>query len=135
MARADVVDRGKMELRNKALAADAPELPHLEPKRLRLDELLGEMRNLTAEQASLAARKQEVSKRLAELMQEGNTLVAFLDVGVKQHYGSRAEKLVEFGLQPFRSRPRLVQVGPDGKPLKPSRSSKDAPPPVEPALP
>jgi hypothetical protein len=77
--------------------------------------------------------KQEVSRRLAELMQEGNKLVTFLDAGVKQQYGNRAEKLVEFGLQPFRSRPRLGQVGPDGKPLKPSRDSKDAPPPVEPA--
>lgn len=132
MARAYVVDQGKMELRNKALAANAPELPHLEPKRLRLDELLVEVRGLTAEQASLAARKQEVSKRLAELMGEGNKLVAFLDAGVKQHYGHRAEKLVEFGLQPFCSRPRLVQVGPDGKPLKPSREPKDAPPPAEP---
>jgi hypothetical protein len=118
----------KMELRNKALAANAPELPHLEPKRLRLNDVLVEVRSLTAEQASLTARKQEVSKRLAELMQEGVTLVAFLDLGVKQQYGNRAEKLVEFGLQPFRGRPRLILVGPDGKPLKPPAAEKEMAP-------
>jgi hypothetical protein len=122
-----------MELRDKALAANAAELPFLEPKRLRLNTVLAEVRSLTAEQASLQSRKQEVSKRLAELMQEGNTLVVFLDTGVKQHYGSRSEKLVEFGLQPFRSRPRLVPVGPDGKRLKPTTAGKE--PPGQPATP
>jgi hypothetical protein len=124
MARSYSQAQTKMDLRNKTLAANAAELQHLEPKRLQLEALLTEVRSLTAEQATLAARKQEVSKRLAELMQEGNTLMAFLDTGVRQHYGRRSEKLVEFGLQPFRSRPRLVLVGPDGKRLQE--------PPVEP---
>ena len=125
MARPYSQAQTKMDLRNKTLAANAAELQHLEPKRLQLEALLTEVRSLTAEQATLAARKQEVSKRLAELMQEGNTLMDFLDTGVRQHYGRRSEKLVEFGLQPFRSRPRLVLVGPDGKRLQE--------PPVEPA--
>jgi len=127
MARPYAVAQKKMELTNTALAANAVELPHLEPKRLRLNEVLIEVKSLTAEQASLAARKQEVSKRLAELMEEGNKLVAFLDVGVKQHYGTRSEKLTEFGLQPFRSRPRLVLVGLDGKPLKQPPTEKEPP--------
>ena len=117
----------KMELRNKALSANTAELPHLELKRVRLNDLLIEVRSLTAEQASLQARKQDVSKRLAELMEEGNKLVAFLDAGVRQHYGTRAEKLVEFGLQPFRSRPRLVPVGPDGKRLKQPKADQESP--------
>jgi hypothetical protein len=104
----------RMELRNAAVAANAAELPHLEPKRLRLSDVLVEAKGLLTEQASLAARKQEVSKRLAELIQEGNTLVAFLNVGVKQHYGRRSEKLTEFGVQPFR-RPRSKPDEPDGK--------------------
>ncbi|HYU35255.1 MAG TPA: hypothetical protein VEW48_24140 [Thermoanaerobaculia bacterium] len=100
-------ERKKMELRNEAVAANEPDLPHLEMKRLRLNDVLNEVRSLTTEQASLTARKQEVSKRIAGLMREGNSLVAFIDVGVKQHYGNRAEKLAEFGLQPFRGRPRI----------------------------
>jgi hypothetical protein len=97
-------DRKRMELRNEAVAANAAELPHLEIKRLRLNDVVNEVRTLTTEQASLVARKQQVSKRLAELMGEGNSLVAFIDVGLRQQYGSRSEKLAEFGLLPFRGR-------------------------------
>lgn len=133
MAAAYADDQQKMEIRDKALAANAAELPFLEPKRLRLNVVLTEVRSLKVEQASLQARKQDVSKRLADLMDEGNKLVAFLDAGVKQHYGNRAEKLVEFGLQPFRSRPRLVLVGPDGKRLPRTPTVQE--PPAQPATP
>jgi hypothetical protein len=107
-----------LELRSKALEANSEELPHLEIPLGKLNGLLGEAKGLTAQQASLTAAKQEVSKRLAELMREGEFLRSFLDAGVKQHYGNRSEKLVEFGLQPFRPQPRIRLVGPDGEPLK-----------------
>src|SRR6185436_15667213 len=131
MAQTYAESQTKMELRSKAVAANTVDFPNLEPMRLRLDEVRVEVGSLTVEQASLTARKQDVSKRLAELIQEGNKLVAFLDVCVKQRYGNRAEKLVEFGLQPFRSRPRLVLVGPDGKRLKPKPTDEE--PPAQPA--
>jgi len=121
--------RKKMELRNKAVAANVAELPFLEPKRSRLNEVVGELGDLTAEQANLAAKKQDVSKRIADLAREGNALVNVLDVTLRQHYGNRAEKLAEFGLQPFRSRPRIVRVGPDGKRLKPTKTDKEMPAP------
>jgi hypothetical protein len=121
MAASYAEDQKKMQLRNEAVAANAVDLPHLEMKRPRLNDVLNEVRSLTTEQASMKARKQEVSQRLARLMKEGNALVAFIDVGVKQHYGNRAEKLAEFGLQPFRDRSR-------------SQSETDKKkPPVEPA--
>ncbi len=82
----------KLELRRKALAANNQELPHLEMPRVKLDEVLNQVKDLTAQQASLTAAKQEVSKRLAESMREGEILMAFLDAGVKQHYGNRSEK-------------------------------------------
>jgi len=119
-----------LDLRSKALAANSVELPQLEISRGKLDGLLGEVKDLTAQQASLTASKQEVSKRLAELMRDGEILRGFLDAGVKEHYGNRSEKLVEFGLQPFRPQPRIRLVGPDGKPLK--RSTVKAEPPAPP---
>jgi len=79
--------------------------------------VLTELKDLTAQQASLTAAKQEVSKRLGALNDAGQKLLTFMDVGVRQHYGTRSEKLVEFGQQPFRSQPRLRLVGEDGKPL------------------
>jgi hypothetical protein len=88
------------------------------------------VKDLTAQQASLSAAKQEVSKRFAKRMREGESLMAFVDAGVRQHYGNRSEKLVGFGLPPFRPQPRLRLVGPAGEPLK--RGSGKAEPPAPP---
>jgi len=120
-----------LDLRSKALAANSVELPQLEISRGKLDGLLGEVKDLTAQQASLTASKQEVSKRLAELMRDGEILRGFLDAGVKEHYGNRSEKLVEFGLQPFRPQPRIRLVGPDGEPLKRRTVKAEPPAPAE----
>lgn len=120
----------RLELRSKALAANRAELSHLEGTLVKIDGVLVELKDLTAQQASLSAAKQEVSKRIAERMREGEALMAFVDTGVRQHYGNRSEKLVEFGLQPFRPQPRIRLVGPDGETVK--RSSGKAEPPVPP---
>ena len=122
--------RDKMEKRSKALAVNREELPQLELSRIHLEEVLAELRNLTTQQASLTAAKQEVSKRIAERTRVGKSLMNLLDIGVKSHYGNRAEKLVEFGLQPFRSEPRVRLVDLAGNPVK--RKKKGA---VEPAAP
>jgi hypothetical protein len=124
------VTQKKWELRSKALAANLADLPHLEAHLVRLDALKSEVQDLTAKQASLAASKQEVSKLLAALINEGQKLLTFLDVGIRQHYGNRSEKLVEFGLQPFRPQPRIRIVGPDGQPLKRSSETPETPDPT-----
>ena len=108
----------KMERRSQSLAANIEETPHLKMPLTKLDALLARLKDLTVEQARLTAARQEVSKQIAEIMDEAKGLMAFVDLGVKEHYGSRSEKLVEYGLQPFRSKPRIRRVGPDGKPLK-----------------
>jgi hypothetical protein len=119
-----------LELRKKAVEANRQELPHLEESLVKIDGVLSDAKNLTAEQASLTAAKQKVSKRLAERMREGESVMAFVDTCVRQHYGNRSEKLVEFGLQPFRPQPRIRLVGLDGEPVK--RRSKKAEPPAPP---
>jgi hypothetical protein len=125
-----------MELRSKALAVNISELPQMEIPRGQLDTMLGKLKDLKAQQASLRAAKQEVSKQLLELLSEGEKLLTFLDTGIRQHYGNRAEKLLEFGLQPFRSQPRVRIIGLDGKPVKRGAVGKpvDAAP-VEPEAP
>ena len=50
-----------------------------------------------------------------DLAEEVTRLTAIVDAFKRAMFGRRSEKLVEFGLQPARSRPRLVFVGPDGK--------------------
>ena len=121
----------KLELRSTAMAANKDELAHLEGIRLKVDGALVVMKDLTAQQASLTAAKQEVTKRLATTTTEALKLLTFVDAGIREHYGNRAEKLVEFGLRPFRSQPRIRLVGPDGKPVK--RGSLPPEPPEPPA--
>src|SRR6186997_267996 len=87
-------------------AANASELPQLELLRVSLEKLLQEARDLTKQQAAMQAAKQESSKRLQTVMREGKKVATVMRGGLKQHYGNRAEKLAEFGLQPFRGRPK-----------------------------
>jgi len=134
---ADIQQR--MDLRSKAVAANKAELPQLEIPLSKLDSVLSQVKDLKAQQASLTAAKQEVSKRLASLLNEGLKLLTFMDAGIRDHYGNRAEKLVEFGLQPFRSQPRIRLIGLDGKPLKRGGTTTPEPPapvagPVTPAI-
>ncbi|HYU35826.1 MAG TPA: hypothetical protein VEW48_27020 [Thermoanaerobaculia bacterium] len=121
----------ELELRSQALAANIAEIPHLEVPRQLVAATVAEMKSLTAQQASLTAAKQGVSKRLAALNRDAQKLLTFVDVGVRQHYGNRSEKLVEFGQQPFRSRPRIKLVEVDGEPVEPSPTPAEPPaPPV-----
>lgn len=114
----------KLELRSKALEANIEETPELVVPLAKLDGFLGLLRELTTEQARLTAARQEVSQQIAELMDQAQRLMTFVDLGVKHHYGNRSEKLVEYSLQPFRRKPRIRRVGPDGKPLKPLKVKK-----------
>jgi hypothetical protein len=95
-----------------SLAANAADLAHLGSHGAHLGELLREAQDLTAQQAVLTASKQEASKKLKAVIEEGRKVATFLRVGVKQHYGNRAEKLVEFGLRPFRGRRRPTAAEP-----------------------
>lgn len=127
------VVRKELELRRKALEANIAELPQLEVPLRKIDAVLTEMNGLSAQQASLTASKQGVTKRLREINLEGQRLLTFVDAGVREHYGTRSERLVEFGQQPFRSQPRLQLVGEDGKPVV--KRKKSAAEPAEPAAP
>jgi hypothetical protein len=111
----------RLYLRLQALEANKEDLPHMEVPGQRGTALLTEMKQLRVKQASLAAEKQEVSKRLAVLNKEAHILMTSVDAGIRAQYGTRSEKLVEFGRKPFRSQPRvkLVLVDEKGQPVKP----------------
>lgn len=99
-----------------SMEANAQDFPHLEAQRGLLAAMLGQTRELLAQQATFTASKQEVTRRLQALLADGRKLATFLRAGVRQHYGNRAEKLVEFDLQPFRGRPRTQSLAPpEGK--------------------
>jgi len=87
-----------------SLLPSATEAPQIEIHRTALQKMLEQAKDLTTQQALFQAQKQEVSSQLGALMQEGKRLASVLRATVKQHYGVRNEKLIQFGIQPFRGR-------------------------------
>jgi hypothetical protein len=92
------------EVTNTGLTTNKDQVQHLEGHRSQLEERMVQFKSLSAQHAALTTSKQEVGKAMRELFREVETLVDFLRTGVKQHYGKDSEKLIEFGLQPFRGR-------------------------------
>lgn len=99
----------------KFLAAmDAnPDLASMAEWRNKLANLLAQGVEISQQQAAMAASKQERSKKLQTLLSEGNRLVTGMRKMIADRYGFRAEKLTEFGIPPFRSRPRKAKPAPE----------------------
>jgi hypothetical protein len=87
-----------------SMEANPDDFKAFEDYRAKLKSMLDTARETSAQQAAMAATKQEASKNLQALLVEGRKLANFLRNGVKQHYGNRSEKLVEFGLAPLRAK-------------------------------
>jgi hypothetical protein len=98
-----------------SLLPSATEAPQVEIQRAALQKMLEQARDLTTQQSMFQAQKQEVSSQLGTLMKEGKRLASVLKATVKQHYGIRNEKLIQFGIQPFRGR-KVKATPPDGSP-------------------
>jgi hypothetical protein len=95
-----------------SLEANAQDFPQLESYRAQLKAALEATRETSAQQAAMTATKQEASKRLHGMLADGRKLANFLRNGVRQQYGNRAEKLVEFDLKPLRARVRTTAEAP-----------------------
>jgi hypothetical protein len=78
--------------------------------------LVGQLREIELRQSALKAGSQEASKELERLLSDALRLATVLRLAVKEHYGIRAEKVAQFGLQPFRGRTRT----PKSKPQAPA---------------
>ena len=87
-----------------ATAANAAELLGTETRLTALEDVLTEVDKITAEQVTFQANKQITSQRLKVLVNKGDKLTTVLKVMAKQHYGNGNDKLVEFGIQPLRTR-------------------------------
>jgi len=98
---------GSLQRFNLSLAANKAELQDMEPTRIKFDGMVNQTQELANRQAALQAEKQEISKQLKSHIIESERLGNVMRKAVQAHYGIRAEKLAEFGLQPFRGRPRV----------------------------
>ena len=133
------------QLRLRALEANADELADLASAREKLQGIESRAQSAFQRQSAAAAAKQEASKELDALIAEGRLVMAFINAGLRQHYGKDSEKLAEFSLAPFRGRgPAGSAAGKKGsrkkgggagdKPVAPSPAEPAAPTPSETAL-
>jgi hypothetical protein len=95
---------GDIQRFQTSLEGSVSEVPHLEAGRIALGDKLDLAQDLARQQAALIATKQELSRQLKTAITDVRLLATVVRKGVKQHFGSRSEKLAEFGLQPFRGR-------------------------------
>jgi hypothetical protein len=103
--------------------ANQSDTPHLEGHYARLSALLTQAQDIEKQQAALTAAKQETSKQLKALLVEGRKVAAFIKAGLRERYGRSAEKLVEFGLRPFRGKKSAKPEAPEVKPPAPSTTT------------
>ncbi len=88
------------------------ELPQLQPIHEKLRQLLAEFQELTVEQKDLDARKQVVTRRMNEILEEGRRAASALKVNLRQHLGNRNAQLLRFGIQLRPRRRRREQTAP-----------------------
>jgi hypothetical protein len=93
-------------------AANASDLPQAQITLGSLQMVIGEVDKVVTDQSAYQASKQMASQRLQALLDEGDKLTTVLKTIIKQHYGNGSDKLVEFGIQPFRARPKPTVVPP-----------------------
>jgi len=91
-----------------AMEANGNDLGHLESGREKLQGIESRAQLAFRSQSAATAAKQEASKELEILIAEGRLVMAFLNAGLRDHYGKDSEKLAEFNLSPFRGRRRAV---------------------------
>ena len=107
---------GRLQKLSAALAANSGDLPNLQGSITQLAALLAQAQEAAKQQAALTAEKQAASRQLNTSLTDVERLGTVLQLAVKQHYGIRAEKLAEFGMQPFRGRSRTAKPAPTPPP-------------------
>jgi len=103
-----------------AMDANIAELEHLAPSNGRFGNRLSQAQGLAFDQAAAIAAKQERSQELKVIVDDLKLQATVLRKAVRQYYGTRSEKLKEFGLQPFRGRKVSGRTQPDEPPTPPT---------------
>ena len=103
---------GTMQRLAASLEANRADLAHIEASLTQFATVVAQSQEIAKQQAALTAAKQDASKQLKVLVEDGLRLATLLRVALRQHYGIRSEKLAEFGLQPFRGRAKAKSPAP-----------------------
>jgi len=85
-------------------------LPHLEWARVKLAATEEEAGRLVVVRDYHQAQKQEATRKLQILLEEGRRTAHSLRLGLREHFGPTNEALAAFGMQPFRGRKRAKKT-------------------------
>ena len=105
-----IVDTKKL---SAAYLANAADLPGLAPLHQELATLLPELEALGILQDAQTAAVQQTTLEIEERLARGRLVVTRLRNGVRAFYGTRTEKVIEFGIRPFRKpvrSPKVIEV-------------------------
>jgi hypothetical protein len=97
---------GSLKRFNDALAGRAAETPQLEGTRAIFGGMVSRVHGFAQQQAELTANKQDITQQFQEELVEAQRLATAIRAALKSHYGPDSERLVEFGIQPFRGKNR-----------------------------
>jgi hypothetical protein len=100
-----------------AIAGD-PVLANLKSKPL-LEQALADVKATNARQTFHKAERQQATKDLDAGLLKGKDLASHVRVEIRAELGLRAEKLVQFRVQPLRDKPRRKKKTPTGEPTTP----------------
>src|SRR5262245_40094885 len=107
-SRADfIIDEKKLAA---AYVANAADLPGIDPLHQELATLFPELEALGILQDAQTAAVQQTTLEIEERVARGKLLVTRLRNGVRAFYGTRTEKVIEFGIRPFRKPVRPPKV-------------------------
>jgi hypothetical protein len=105
-------------------------LPNVEPHRVALAQHLVETKALKGRQDSARALRQQATQDLKAMLDKGRGLAIRLRGAVRGDLGHKAERLVQFGVVPFRKHPRRPK-GEDGEPETPQPPGPVSPSPAK----
>jgi hypothetical protein len=86
--------------------ANAVDLAYLADTRTQLLTILDAAKAASVRQSTLQAQYRQATRDLEKLLSDGGELATRIRNGVRMQYGLKAEKLVEFDMQPRRKRSR-----------------------------
>lgn len=96
-----------------ALRANPQVVVAVEPVLQDLEALLAEIRSLVVQQDAQTAAVQQTSQNIKERVKRGRLLAGRLRSAAKAVFGDRTEKVIEFGMRPYRKpvrEPKIVYV-------------------------
>jgi hypothetical protein len=116
-----------------AYLANAAELPGLDGVHRELSTVITELTELGIQQEAQTAAVQQTTKDIKERLLRGKLLATRLRSGVKSHYGTRTEKVIAFGIRPFRKPTRPPKVIFRTEPAAPAAIKQAVESPIPPA--